>query len=311
MSSDPLWQILLFFSLCFNGMFCFFVYKGKLPDKLQGFLGKIRPVVRMKTKDKMLAVMEEGEQKGCIKSTERKLVENVFDFKEKSAEDLMIHRRDVVMLSIHESHEEILHQIIKTGRSRFPVYDKDNDDVVGILSTRKYLLNYLSFPKKSMQDLLYAAYFVPTTVGAERLLRDMQSINVHIAILVDEYGGVAGIVTLEDLLEEIVGNIYDEFDPKDQENIVPIAENLWRVAGGTELSELSETLGVTLPGEEVDYDTVSGLIYDQLNIIPEDDCFPRIEALGMVIQVEHIVNRRILWVTISLAQESLGEEAVS
>lgn len=295
-------------------MFCVFVYRGKLPEKLQVFLGKIRPIAGVKTKDKMMAVMEEGERKGCIKSTERKLVENVFEFKEQTAADLMIHRRDVVMLSLHETHEEILHQIIKTGRSRFPVYDKNSDDVVGILSTRRYLLNYLSFPKKNMQDLVYAAYFVPSTLGAEQLLRDMQSRKMHIAILVDEYGGVAGIVTLEDLLEEIVGNIYDEFDPQDQEKIIPIAENLWRVAGNTELKDLASSLGFTLPEEDLDFDTISGLIFDHLDMIPDDDSFPRIEAMGMMIQVEQIVNRRIMWLTISLVEktkETSGEEAVS
>ncbi len=303
-SADPIWQVLLLLSMSFNVMFCFFVYRGKLPEKLQAFLGKIRPIAREKTKDKMLAVMEEGERKGCIKSTERKLVENVFEFKEQTAADLMIHRRDVVMLSQHESHEEILHQIIKTGRSRFPVYGKNTDDVVGILSTRRYLLNYLSFPKKNTQDLLYAAYFVPSTLGAEQLLRDMQSRKVHIAILVDEYGGVAGIVTLEDLLEEIVGNIYDEFDPQDQEKIIPIAENLWRVAGNTEMKELATALGLTLPKEDLDFDTISGLVFQELDIIPDDDSFPRIEAMGLLIQVEQIINRRIMWLTISLQEEN-------
>lgn len=299
--------MICFFSVCLNGVFCYFVYQGKLPESIAQFLEKIRPVARKKTKDKMLEVMEEGEERGCINSSQRKLVENVFEFKERSAQDLMIHRRDVVMLSIHESHEEILHQIIKTGRSRFPVYDQNSDDVVGVLATRKYLLNYLSYPKKTLADLLYPGYFVPTTVRAERLLRDMQSRKVHIAILVDEYGGVAGIVTLEDLLEEIVGNIYDEFDPQDQEEIIPISENLWRVAGNTHLDKVAEILNIALPLAEMDFDTVSGLIYDHLDMIPEDGRFPRMEVFGLVIQVEQIVDRRIVWVTVSVQQNQVQQ----
>lgn len=303
--AEPFWVLL--FSLSFVGNILLLGYirwknARKLPDWVYTHLKLPRPVVR--TKDKVLAVMDEGERKGCLKSTERKLVENIFKFKDRTAEDVMIHRRDVVMISMGESHEEIMNRIVQTGLSRFPVYAEGTDDVVGILATRKYLLSHLSTPRKTVEELIYPAYFVPTTVGAEGLLRDMQNRKTHIAIVVDEYGGVDGIVTLEDLLEEIVGNIYDEFDPLAQENIIQISENRWRVAGGAELSEVATVTGISLPQEE--FDTMGGLIYDQLDMIPEDGHCPSIEIYGMSIQVEHMVDRRILWVSMTVLQ-SVGE----
>lgn len=297
MSSDQIWPIIWVITVVIFG--CIQVGGGVLPV-ISKIMGKPAPAKPVKTKDKMYAILEEGERKGCIKSTERKLVENIFDFKEHCAEDVMIHRRDVVMISKEERHEDIMHQILKTGLSRFPVYDQDADDVIGILAVRKYLVNYISHSKKNMENLVYPAYFVPRTVPAEVLLRDMQDRKTHIAVVVDEYGGVAGIVTLEDLLEEIVGNIYDEFDPLDQQEIIPISDHLWRVAGAADLEEVAKTLGVSLPEEDLDYDTMGGLVFHQLDIIPENGEFPRIEAFGMIIQVEHMRDRRISWVTVSL-----------
>lgn len=298
MPSDPFWLYLCLLSFAINILL---VLSYAWRKKILQFFGKAGPV---RTKDKMSQIMDEGERKGCIKSSERKLVENIFEFKERTAADVMIHRRDVVMISKEETHEEIMHLILKTGLSRFPVYDSNADDVLGILAVRKYLLNSMSVSKRNIEEIIYPAYFVPTTVGAEQLLRDMQSRKTHIAIVVDEYGGVDGIVTLEDLLEEIVGNIYDEFDPLAQQQIIQISENLWRVAGGTELEEVAQTVGITLPELDLDFDTVGGLIFDQLDIIPEDGVIPKIEAFGMGIQVEKMMDRRIQWVTLSLLPEA-------
>lgn len=302
MSPEGIWPILCLLSLGLNGYLVLSLRGGNIPPWISRLFSGGKPTVRMK--EKILAVMEEGEQKGCIKSSERKLVENVLQFKERTAEDVMIHRRDAVMLGKEESHEDVMYQIIKTGLSRFPVYDQGADDVVGVLTTRKYLLNHVCSPEKTLGELMYPAYFVPKTVGAEQLLRDMQSRKMHMAIVVDEYGGVDGLVTLEDLLEEIVGNIYDEFDPLAQVEILPIAENLWRVSGSADLEDVSAVIGFTIP-EDADFDTVSGLIYDELDMIPEKGSFPKIEAYGLVIQVEQIVDRRITWVTISMASPQI------
>lgn len=270
------------------------VYVGTKVNYKELFQKKKKIVMR----DKINTVMEEGEAKGCIKSTERKLVENVLDFKEKTAEDVMIHRGDVTMISLNATHKQVMGYIQETGLSRYPVYNHNADDIVGILATRKYLLARLNHPEKKISDIIYPAYFVPKTVGTEPLLRDMQGRKTHMSIVVDEYGGVSGIVSLEDLLEEIVGNIYDEFDPQVKQEIIQISEDCWRVAGSAHIDEVAWTLGISLPPEEVDFDTVGGLVLNQLDVLPTDGNFPKVTAYNMEIQVETMLGRRIQWVIV-------------
>ena len=151
-----------------------------------------------------------------------------------------------------------------------------------------------------MKELLWPAYFVPESVRTDALFRDMQSKKVHMAIVVDEYGGTSGLVTMEDLLEEIVGNIYDEFDPQDEQEIIPLGDNLWRVSGSADLEELSEVIGFDLPDEEeLDYDTLGGLIFSQLSVIPEDGSQVEVDALGLHIKVEKLAERRVEWALVS------------
>lgn len=247
--------------------------------------------------EKIMAMVEEGEEQGSIQSSEKELIENIFEFNDHTAEDMMIHRRDVVMIAKTDTQATILALTEKTGLSRFPVYDQSPDDVIGTLSIRQYLLNILAGNPKPLDQLLRPAYFVPETVPATQLLRDMQWKKTHIALVVDEYGGVSGLITLEDLLEEIVGNIYDEFDPQAQLDIIQLEENLWRVAGNADLEEVAHAVGFPLP-EDLDFDTVGGLVFDQLDMIPHDDSCPTVEALGLRITVETMVERRIQWVTL-------------
>ena len=154
----------------------------------------------------------------------------------------MVHRTDMVMLWAEDSAEEIARTIEASGLSRFPVYEEDADDIIGILNTRDWLLNERASAPKPLRELLRPAYFVPESVRTDVLFRDMQSRKVHLSIVVDEYGGTAGLVTMEDLLEEIVGNIYDEFDPQEDQEIIPAGENLWRIAGSAELEDVAEAL---------------------------------------------------------------------
>lgn len=133
-------------------------------------------------------------------------------------------------------------------------------------------------------------YCVPETVHTDVPFREMQRRKVHIAVVVDEYGGMSGIVTMEDLLEEIVGNIYDEFDPQDEQEIMTVRENLWRISGATEIEKVEEALGVDLPEDE--YDTLGGLIYSRLNTIPEDGSHPVIEAYGLHIRAKKRVRHK-------------------
>lgn len=252
------------------------------------------------SEDEIRMMVDIGEEKGAIQRDERDMIENIFEFNNTTAEDVMCHRTDMVLIWEEDSPEEILHTIESSGLSRFPVCGEDADDVIGILSTRDYLLNAQRREPRPMKELLWPAYFVPESVRTDALFRDMQSKKVHMAIVVDEYGGTSGLVTMEDLLEEIVGNIYDEFDPQDEQEIIPLGDNLWRVSGSADLEELSEVIGFDLPDEEeLDYDTLGGLIFSQLSVIPEDGSQVEVDALGLHIKVEKLAERRVEWALVS------------
>ena len=259
------------------------------------------------SEEEIRMMVDIGEEKGAIESGEKEMIENIFEFNNMTAEEVMIHRTDVVMLWAQDTAEEIIRTIRETGLTRFPVYEEDADDVVGILNTRTYLLNAREEHPKPLRDLLKPAYFVPESVRTDVLFRDMQTKKIHMAIVVDEYGGTSGIITMEDLLEEIVGNIYDEFDPQDEQEIIPLGENLWRIAGSAELEEVAEALDVELPEDE-EYDTLGGLVFAQLAVIPEDGSPPEVDACGLHIRVEELSDRRVEWATVSKLEPAAQEE---
>ena len=250
------------------------------------------------SEDEIRMMVDIGEEKGAIEANEKEMIENIFEFNNTTAEDVMIHRTDMVMIWLEDPAEEILRTVEESGMSRFPVYNENADDIVGILNTRDYLFNTHRKEPKSFRDLLRPAYFVPESVRTDVLFRDMQSKKVHMAIVVDEYGGTSGLVTMEDLLEEIVGNIYDEFDPQDEQDIIRLEENLWRVAGSVELETLAEELDVELPEEE-EYDTLGGLVFSQLSVIPEDGSTVEVDVCGLHVKVVELSDRRVEWALVS------------
>lgn len=245
------------------------------------------------TEEEIRMMVDIGEEKGVIEGSEAELIENVFEFNNITAADVMVHRTDMTALCIRDSAEEILAVIRESGFSRFPVYDEDADDIVGVLSTREFLLNAQSASPLPLGKLLRAPYLVPETIRADVLLREMQKKKAHMAVVLDEYGGTSGLVTMEDLLEEIVGDIYDEFDEQEEQDIMPLEENLWRIQGGAPLDEINEALHVSLP-EDDEFDTLGGLIYSRLTTIPEDGATPCVDAFGLHIQVEKVEDRRVV-----------------
>lgn len=259
------------------------------------------------TEEEIRMMVDIGEEKGTIEANEKEMIDNVFEFNNMTAEDCMIHRTDVTAIWVEDTPDEIVKTIEETGLSRFPVYNEDLDDVLGILFTRDYLLNLRAENPKPLRELLRPAYFVPESVQADVLFREMQTQKVHMAIVVDEYGGTSGIVTLEDLLEEIVGNIYDEFDPQAEQDIALVEENTWRVAGGVDLETLNEALKIELPTDE-EYDTLGGLIFSQLTSIPKDGATPEMDCFGLHIKVEEIKERRVEWALVSKLQQSEPKE---
>ena len=260
------------------------------------------------TEEEIRMMVDIGEERGTIEAVEKQMIDNIFEFNNTTAEECMTHRTDVTAVSLEDTHDEIVEMIIESGYSRFPVYDEDLDDIIGVMHTRDYLLNAQKKQPLPMRELVRPVRFVPESVRADVLFRDMQREKVHMAIVVDEYGGTSGIVTLEDLLEEIVGNIYDEYDEAEQPEIAAIADNEWRVAGGVDIETLNEALDLELPADE-EYDTLGGMIFSQLTTIPEDGSRPVVQCYGLTISVTEIADRRVEWAIIKKDEVPEGEES--
>jgi len=251
------------------------------------------------TEDEIRMMVDMGEEKGAIESNERDMIENIFEFNNMAAADCMTHRTDMIALQVDATDEEILAAIAKSGKSRFPVYDEDLDDILGTVTTRDFLLALSTSKKTTLRDILRPAYFVPESVRTDVLFRDMQGKKTHLAIVVDEYGGTSGLITMEDLLEEIVGNIDDEYDPTTPQDIQKISENVYRIAGSTDLETIGEALEIDLPLSE-EFDTLGGLVFSCLASIPKDGTHPEVSCHGLHIRVEEMVDRRVEWATVTI-----------
>ena len=251
------------------------------------------------TEDEIRMMVDMGEEKGAIEGNERDMIENIFEFNNMTAADCMTHRTDVTALQVDATNKEIMKTIAESGLSRFPVYGEDLDDVLGTFTTRDYLLALSTGGKKTLREILRPAYFVPESVRTDVLFRDMQKKKTHIAIVVDEYGGTSGLITMEDLLEEIVGNIYDEYDKPLPQEIQKIGDHQYRIAGGALIEVINDALDLKLP-TEAGYESLGGLIFSRMMTIPKDGSHPVVECYGLRIRVEEIVDRRVEWATVTI-----------
>ncbi len=250
------------------------------------------------TEDEIRLMVDIGEESGTIDASASEMIDNIFEFDNNTARSVMTRAIDVVAISEGATDDEIFSILKESAYSRYPVYGEDKNDVIGVLYAKDYYLDRLSENKnKPLTELLRPAHFVPETVKCDVLFRDMQKNNCHIAVAVDEFGAVSGIVTLEDLVEEIVGNIYDEYDEEEkaeeESDIIKIDKNVWRVAGSTELDKLCDAIGFELP-EDADFSTLGGMIMNELSEIPDDGAASiEVTACGLHIKVERIEDRRI------------------
>ena len=260
------------------------------------------------TEDEIRMMVDLGEANGSIESGEREMIDNVFEFGDAMVRDVMVHVSDITAFSRDAEDGEIEQTIRSSGLSRYPVYDGDIHNILGILNAREFLLDRVGDQTRPLTALLRPAYFVPDTLKASILMQDMRSKKIHIDIEVDEYGDTAGLVTKGDLLEEIVGNIYDEYDPSEPAEIEELEPGLWRVSGSADVEEVAEAVGVEIPEDDLEFDTVGGLVFSQLHTIPKDGTVLDVDAYGMHIHVEHIEDRRIVAATVCRSQPAPAPE---
>lgn len=245
------------------------------------------------SEDDIRMMVDQGGDSGSIEADEKEMIQNIFEFNDQTVSEIMTRVSDVHAFSVDESAEEILRVIEESGNSRFPVYEEDINNVIGILNSRVFLINMTEHRGESVREMLRPAYFVPETIKADQLFSDMQKKKEHIAIVIDEYGETSGIVTLEDLLEEIVGNIYDEFDKQEAPEIEKLDENHWKVQGTLAIEDLEEALDVDIPDDR-EYDTVGGMIFSTLHTIPEDGQTFEVDIYGLHITVTKVEDKRIM-----------------
>lgn len=251
------------------------------------------------TEEDIMSMVNEGHEQGVLEASEAEMITNIFELGDKRAEDVMTHRKNLVLLDGSMTLKEAVRFILEEGNhSRFPVYGDNTDDILGVVHLRDVMVwaekkACENIPIREIPDLMMEAKFIPESRSVDSLFREMQSQKIHMAIVVDEYGQLSGIVTMEDILEEIVGNIQDEYD-REEELIRPLGNGAFLISGMASLEDVSEALGIQFTEEEEeDYDTLSGLLISLLDRIPGEDERPVIPCGGYDFQVERVEHKRI------------------
>jgi len=254
------------------------------------------------SEEDIVEMLEVGSESGELKEEGKKMITGVFAFDDTLAYEIMTPRTDVFAIDINDPAEEYIDELMELRYSRIPVYEDDLDDVIGILYIKDYLIKAREegFDNVDIQSILRKPYFVPETKNIDSLFFELQKTKQHIAILIDEYGGFCGIVTMEDIIEEVMGDIDDEYDIEEQE-IRKIAPNTYIIDGGTDLDDIDEEIGIDLQSE--DSETIGGFIIDILGEIPDkDDIGKEIDYENYVFTIKSVKDRRIEQVSMKIGQ---------
>jgi CBS domain containing-hemolysin-like protein len=243
------------------------------------------------TEDDLRIWVEEDQSNGSLEKGERKMIYSIFQFGETLAREIMVPRIDVVALDIDTPLEEAVQALSKSGHSRLPVYEETIDNIIGLLYAKDLLALRRSkdSPLRAMKDMLRPAYFVPEAKKVDELLAEMQSNRIHMAVVVDEYGGVAGLVTLEDIMEEIIGEVQDEYDQAEEMLYQQVTPDEYVFQGRIDLGDFNEIMGSNLSKETAD--TLAGFIYGEIGRVPAGGETVAVDGLNLT--VEQVTGRRI------------------
>jgi magnesium and cobalt transporter len=265
------------------------------PRTRQSLLDRLLSLVRHEPEDRegIMAVLDAARARNLIDADSFSMLKGALAVSEQTAVDVMVPRARMDLLDASESIESLMPQIIETAHSRFPVFEGSRDNVIGIVIT-KDLLRHMMTPTLTLRDLIRPAVFIPETKRLNVLLQEFRRNRNHIAIVIDEHGGISGLVTLEDVLEQIVGAIEDEYDVEGEKTIFADGINAWRVLATTEIELFNEMLNTSLP--EGDYDTVGGWLAHALGHIPRRGDKYLLDDLQ--VEVMRADSRRALWLRV-------------
>ena len=257
------------------------------------------------TEEEIRMMVDVGGEKGVIEDVQKEMINNIFEFDDLDAGDIMTHRTDMVAVEVGDDLSEVVDTAVSEGYSRIPVYEDDQDNIIGIVYV-KDLLAYVGkkMPAKSLRDIMRTPMYVPESKICGDLFKEMTEKRTQMAVVVDEYGGTAGIVTLEDIVEAIVGNIQDEYDDEDEE-ISKINETTFTIDGMTNLEEVAELTGTELP--EGSYDTVAGFIIKELGLLPEEGKTYEVNYKNLKLTVLSVDERRIDKVRVEILPSTENE----
>lgn len=291
------WQIfLIIFIVIVFIVFKLFYLKNKT---------KIQEKVQNITEEDVKNIVKEGIEKGTIEEGEEEMIHSIFEFTDTTVGEILTPRITVFALEMEKTLEEVWDEIIEQGFSRIPIYDKTIDKIIGILHTKE-LLKYdrQKDGKVMLKELTKKAFFIPTTKTLVEVLEDFKRKRTHIAIIVDEYGGTEGIVTIEDVIEEIVGEIQDEFDQED-EVIQQIGEKVYDIRSDISIEEVNDEFEIDIPLSE-EYDTISGYIQDELGKVAEEG--DQVRGTNFILKVMEVDNKRIEKIRVIIMEKDKEQE---
>lgn len=259
------------------------------------------------TEEEIISMVNEGHEQGVLEASEAEMIHNIFEFGDKEAQDIMIHRKSIVAVDGILTLKDALNLILDRAYSRFPVYEDTIDNITGIIHLKNAMKFYATgqydnWLIKDIPDLVNPAVFIPETRNISQLFKSMQSRKLQMVIVADEYGQTAGLIALEDILEEIVGNIQDEYDIE-EDMIEPCEDAGYFMNGMTSLSEVKDTLGIEFDLDE-NIETLNGFLISRLDKIPSEDEHSTIEEMGYAFQILNVVNKTIEKVKVSKLQET-------
>lgn len=243
------------------------------------------------TEEDIRMMVDVGSEKGSINVNEKEMIQNIFEFDNKTAEEVMTHRTEVNILWLDETDEEWEQKIIESRHSRYPLCDGSADNVIGVLNVKDYFRLKDKSRENIMDKAVKPAYYVPETVRTDVMFQNMKKTRNHFAVVFDEYGGMSGVITMDDLIEQIVGSFDDDYLTPEDPTIEKIDEDTWKIKGSAYLDDVSKQLGIPLPDE--DFDTFGGLVFGVLGIIPEDGSTMEMDEYGLKIKITEIKGRRL------------------
>jgi putative hemolysin len=261
------------------------------------------------TLEEISSMVEVGHEQGFINPVEREMIKSVISFDDKLAEEIMTARTEVYMIDADDRIEDYIDDLLSLKYSRIPVYEEDIDNIVGILYLKDYLLEaYKSgFLNVDIKAILRPSYFVPERKNINDLFLELKNTRKHMAVLIDEYGGFSGIVTMEDLIEEIMGDIDDEYD-HDDPDVKLLDKDTYIARGSVSIKELNSRLDIELDEETEDYDTLGGFIIHHLGYIPDDGDKPELTISDLSFRVESVEDKRVVAVRISKSESHEKKE---